>query len=234
MKLSVVIPNLNYGRYLQVCLDSLMAQSFKDYEVILVDSGSTDETFEVLKNYPSVKVLMDTPPSGPVNAVNKAIAIMKGQYFIQLNSDCWLDPSIYEKLVTVLDSNPSLGMVYSSWLYVSESGQFQRYAKQPGKFRKYLLLKENFVDSSSAMIPKTVLDAVHNFDPEFPNTMDWIMAAKIGLRYPIAFVNEHLLYFRVHQGQISTGYKAVLAAKKARKEIERMYGIKGKIMKALI
>ena len=140
VKLSVVIPNLNYGRYLRTCLDSLMNQSFQDYEVFLVDSGSSDETFTVLKDYPSVKVLMDIPASGPVNAVNKAIAVMKGKYFIQLNSDCWLAPLMYEQLVAILDSDPKLGMVYSSWFYVSESGEFLRKAKQPDKFKKYLLL----------------------------------------------------------------------------------------------
>lgn len=203
MKLTVVIPNLNYGRYLTDCLNSLYAQSFQDFETILVDGGSTDCTFTVLRNFPKVKVLNDTPPQGPVKAVNKAISIMQGEYFSQLNADCILNPTIYEECIRVLESDRKLGMVYTSWQLIDDNGFFLGYAKQPSSFNRNLLLQGNYIDATSMVIRKSCFSQVGVFDERCPWSMDWIMAAKISSVYPVSFINKPLFRYRVHSGQIT-------------------------------
>ena len=234
VKLSVVIPNLNYGRYLQSCLDSLRAQIFKDYEVLLVDGGSTDKTFEVLKCYPEVKVIMDVPPQGPVKAVNKAIAVMKGEYFTQLNADCTLQSSMYADCMKILEENPELGMVYTGWFDIDDTGKMLRQHKQPSIFKRDLLLQYNYIDATSMIIRKSCFSKVGVFDERCPWSMDWIMAVKIASAYPVAFLNKPLFYYRVHAGQITQSPKMKADTEKAYKIIRGYYGWKSNLKADLI
>lgn len=229
--LTVVIPHLNYGRYLRQCLDSLYNQSFKDFEVILVDGGSKDETFKVLKDFPKVKVLVDVPARGPVRAVNKGIAVMNGSLFVQLNSDCWLDSDCYERLVAAFDANPKLGMAYCGWNVVDDDGQTVGYGVQPKTFQRDRLLRGNFIDASGMMIRTGCLWNVGLFDERCPNTMDWLMAAKVSRLFPVAFVDVRLFYYRVHKDQITANPKAKADAKKCKK-IMRPYFSREAVLKA--
>lgn len=224
--LSVVIPNLNFGRYLQKCLDSLRAQTFKDYEVILVDGGSTDCTFKVLKDYPEVKVIMDVPPQGPVKAVNKAILEMKGSYFTQLNADCILEPTIYEECLRLLESKTQepYMMVYTGWYMMDDEGKTTGVYPQPKKFNRDLLLRRNYIDATSMILRKSCFDAVGMFDERCPWSMDWIMAVKIASKFPIGFLNKPLFYYRVHAGQITQSPKMVEDTKRALKIMKQYYG----------
>lgn len=222
VKLSVVIPHLNYGRYLRECLDSLDVQTFRDFEAILVDGGSTDCTFDILKDYPWVKVLSDVPAQGPVKAVNKGIGVMNGKYFHQLNSDCVLEPTMLEECVEVLDSLPNLGFVYTGWRIVDDVGKELGLAKQPKQFDRNLLLRGNYVDASSMVLRKACIVQVGSFDERCPWSMDWLMAAKISSIYGVRFINRPLFRYRVHRGQI-TETKSQKEAGKALKIVRSYY-----------
>lgn len=222
IKLSIIIPHLNYGRYLRKCLESVLTQTFKQYEVILVDGGSTDNTYEILKDYPMVKVLRDVPPTGPVRAVNKAIATMKGEYFAQLNSDCYLHPTMYEECVGVLEENENLGMVYTSWYIIDDTGKLLGMAHQPTKLKRQILLNRNYIDSTSMVIRRTCFDLIGTFDERCPLSMDWLMAAKLTKFFEVAYLNKPLFYYRVHAGQITQNPKSIADNRRA-KQIMRAY-----------
>jgi len=228
VKLSVVIPHLNYGRYLKECLDSLLSQSFKDYEVILVDGGSTDNTFQILKDYPMVKVLRDVPPKGPVRAVNKAIRVMKGEYFNQLNSDCRLEPTMYEECLKILESDKSLGMVYTGWYIINDVGKHVGKAKQPSNFNRDLLLRGNFIDATSMVIRRECFDVVGLFDERCPWSMDWLMAVKLSSCFRVKFLDKPLFDYRVHVGQI-TETKSAQETEKVLEIIRGYYGFHSRL-----
>ena len=222
VKLSVIIPHLNYGRYLKECLDSLDLQTFRDFEVILVDGGSKDSTFEVLKDYSWVKVLSDVPPQGPVKAVNKGILAMKGGFFHQLNSDCVLEPTMFEDCMAVHERYPNLGFVYTGWRIINDDGETVGFAKQPKQFNRNLLLRGNFVDASSMIIQRECFTRLGDFDERCPWSMDWLMAAKTSEFYPVRFIDRPLFRYRVHKGQI-TETKSQKEAGKASKIIRGYY-----------
>lgn len=195
MKLSVVIPNLNKEKYLAKCLDSIYKQTYKDYEVILVDGGSTDNTFEILKDYPEIKVIKTG--LGIVKSLNLGIDEMAGEYFTQVNSDDILYPSLFERGVNELEKDPSLGFVYTGWIYIDEDDNIIGLPNiQPFNFDRNLLLTGNYIDSVGTFIPKKVLMDVGKFDDRVKIWFDWLMVVKIASKYPVKYIEKPLFYYR--------------------------------------
>lgn len=117
VKISVIIPNFNGLRFLKTCLDSLRKQSFGDFEVIVVDNGSSDGSIEYLAgNYPEAKVLSLTRNFGFSRAVNEGIKVSRGEYIALLNNDTETDPGWLQELHYALERNPELGFCASKMI----------------------------------------------------------------------------------------------------------------------
>lgn len=101
MKISVIVPVYNVEKYLRRCLDSVINQTLKDIEIICVDDGSTDSSFEILKEYAKEDgriQLIQKENGGLSSARNAGIRVAKGEYIGFVDSDDWIDPNFYEKL----------------------------------------------------------------------------------------------------------------------------------------
>ncbi len=115
-RVSVVIPCFNYGRYLEKAVESLLAQTFQDVEVIVVDDGSTDDSLEVARRleaaHPQVSVLAQPNAGQPAIARNNGIALARGEYVLCLDADDHLHPRFLEECVAALDDDPSISIAY--------------------------------------------------------------------------------------------------------------------------
>lgn len=113
-RVSVLIVNWNGRQHLTECLDSLAVQSFRDFEVVLVDNGSVDGSIDYVRGtYPWVKLVALTANTGFAEGNNIAFAHAAGEYLVTLNNDTRVDPSWLQVLVTVADEHPEVGMVGS-------------------------------------------------------------------------------------------------------------------------
>jgi len=113
-KVSVVIPNWNGAHWLEICLESLGAQTFRDFQVYVVDNGSTDNSVELLKTgYPDVTVVENSENLGFAGGINAGFAVARGELIIALNNDVETDPHWLEVIVNVMDANPDVGMAAS-------------------------------------------------------------------------------------------------------------------------
>ncbi|HBM15199.1 MAG TPA: glycosyltransferase family 2 protein [Lentisphaeria bacterium] len=111
---SVIIVNWNGKEYLPDCLNSLLKQSFTDFETILVDNGSTDGSIELLKNfYPWVRIMPLSQNTGFASGNNKGFACSHGKYIVTLNNDTRLEMSWLAELISAVENNPEIGMVAS-------------------------------------------------------------------------------------------------------------------------
>lgn len=113
-KVSVVIPCYNHGRYLDEAIDSVLAQTFDDFEIVVVDDGSTEAfTIDLLRGYHRKKTrVLHTVNMGLAAARNTAIAAALGQYILPLDADDRIEPTYLERAVAVLDRDPQVAIVY--------------------------------------------------------------------------------------------------------------------------
>jgi glycosyltransferase involved in cell wall biosynthesis len=124
---SVIIPCYNQGRYLDEAVGSILAQTLQEFEIIVVNDGSTEpETIALLQNYSKPKLtIIHTENRGPASARNTGITQARGRYILPLDADDRIAPTYLEKAVPVLDANPAVGIVYSeAEFFGEETGKF--------------------------------------------------------------------------------------------------------------
>ncbi|EKQ68989.1 glycosyl transferase [Leptolyngbyaceae cyanobacterium JSC-12] len=124
---SVIMPCYNQGQFIDEAVDSVLAQTFSDFEIIVINDGSTDPaTTQLLQAYEKPKlVVLHTENSGPASARNQGIARSQGRYILPLDADDRIAPTFLEKAVPILEADPNVGIVYSqAELFGSRDGRF--------------------------------------------------------------------------------------------------------------
>ncbi len=125
MKVSIIIPAYNAQKTIQRAIDSVLNQDFskRDFELILVNDGSTDKTSEILKNYGKKIEIISQRNQGAVKAANRGFKIARGKYVIKLDSDDCFKSTILREMAVILDKNPKIGFVYCDYYEKSKDGR---------------------------------------------------------------------------------------------------------------
>jgi len=208
---SIIILNYNGKHLLGVCLDSVIAQTYENLEVIVVDNGSADASVEFVRNnYPKVKVIANTANLGYVKAANQGIAYSHGEFLVVLNNDTRADASWIEHLVRTAHTDSAIGICASKQLNFFEPAvidstgiQFFRggYARDRGKHEKdcgqYDLKEEIFgAPGASAFYRRAMLDDIGVFDEDYfayCEEFDLSFRAQL-LGWKCIFVPEAVIY----------------------------------------
>ena len=212
-KVSIIIPVYNAEKFLSETIESVIAQTYTDWEIIAVDDGSTDRSREILRKYEQrlpLKIRVITQKNSGVSiARNNAIAIAKGEYIAFLDhDDLWL-PDKLEKQVELLDSNKELGLVYSDSYVIGEKGNLTRRktlfeSVKPFRGNAFNeLFYDNFIPLLTAIIRKEVLNKVGMFDPKYKIAEEYDLFLKIAEYYPVDFVEQPLAKYRIHDKSVS-------------------------------
>ncbi len=129
VKVSVIIPAYNGDRYIGEAIDSILAQTYRDYEIIVADDGSTDNTRQVVKQYGNQIQYLSQINQGVAASRNLGLKASQGEYIAFLDQDDIFLPHKLASQVALLKQNPSLGMVNSGWQIVNEQGEVQAAVK---------------------------------------------------------------------------------------------------------
>ena len=215
-KVSIIVPTYNRAHMVTETIDSILAQTFKDFELIVVDNESADNTEEVIKSYPDQRIRYFKHQNNGVVAVNRNYGIGKaqGQYIAFCDDDdLWL-PEKLERQVELLDSNKELGLVYSDCYVIDSSGDLRKgtyfVSRKPVRGNAFgELFQHNLIPLSTAIVRREVLDRVEGFNPGYKICQDYDLWLRIAERYPIDFVEQPLAKFRVHSGSIYQKHTAL-------------------------
>lgn len=205
--ITVVIPTYNRADYLPKTLDSVLAQTYRDYEVVVVDDGSTDGTQHVLRGYAGLVQVVQQPNLGVGQARNTGISVAKGRYIAFLDSDDIWFPRKLELQVLALESDRDLKWVYSdAYSFDGETGQrlhllSDSVKQHEGHIAERLIL-EDFIPSPTPVVARSVFDEVGCFS-NIQVVEDWEMWLRIAARYPIRRVPQALAGYRVHQHSVT-------------------------------
>ncbi len=204
---SVVITTYNYGRFLPGALDSVLAQTFQDFEVVVVDDGSTDGTPALAGPYladPRVRYHFQEH-SGQSRAKNAGIRMARAPLVAFLDADdVWL-PRKLERQTALFRGDPGLGVVYGRRLLIDEQGQELEYAQPPlhrGLILPRILLC-NFVCFSSSVVRREILESVGVFDEGLPLAIDYDLWLRVARGHRFDYVDEPLVLYRTGHDSLS-------------------------------
>lgn len=202
IQVSVVIPTYNSADFLGEALQSVFDQTFDDYEIIVVDDGSTDNTRSLIERYANRIRYIYQDNGGASKARNRGIAGARGKYIAFLDADDRWEPDKLEKQVGILSANPELGMVFTDAVGFNENGPLPRTGQKKSLLMQGDVAQNIFmysgVGTPSVMVRKTVFDRVGIFDEELFLAEDDNMWIRIAAEFPVELIDEPLTKVRDH------------------------------------
>ncbi len=204
---SVIIPTYNRADLISKTVDSVLAQTFSDYEVIVVDDGSQDETQAVLAKYEKHVRVIIQQNQGAGEARNTGIRTAQGEYLAFLDSDdLWFPNKLAEQMELFARSPNTLWCYSDAYFFDGMSGNilflYSRIASPYQGFIPRQLLLCDFIASPTVVIHRAIFEEV-GFFRTAPNTEDWDMWLRIAAKFPIAHLPKPLAGYRVHDAMIS-------------------------------
>lgn len=208
-RVSVIIPTYNRGAFLEETVSSALAQTFTNWEILVVDDGSTDHTESVLAPYADALRYVRIAHSGVSAARNVGIRETGGEWVAFLDSDdLWL-PKKLERQIRALQSSPEIPLCYTDEIWIRHGRRVNpraRHQKYSGWiFERCLPLC--IISPSSALIRRDLFEEVGAFDETLPACEDYDLWLRITLRYPVLLVEEKLIIKRGgHRDQLSKAH----------------------------
>jgi glycosyltransferase involved in cell wall biosynthesis len=203
---SVVVTSYNHARYVWQAIDSILAQTFTDIEVVVIDDASQDESPAVLQHYVGrIRVVFHETNRGTYASLNEGIALTNAPYIAILNSDdLWL-PDKLEKQVAVLETHAGVGLVHTAFCPIDAEGKpilgnplGIRFHHSPQGDVLAELLTRNLFITSSVLFRRECLERCGWFAEHLFGMGDWDMWLRIAEHYQIGYLPEALTLYRIH------------------------------------
>jgi glycosyltransferase involved in cell wall biosynthesis len=210
INVSVIIPTYNHGNYIFDAIQSVLAQTYSEYEIIVVDDGSTDNTRKTLESLVGLSNFryVYQANQGQSVARNHGIRLAKGKYISFHDADDLSAPTKLEKQAAYLDSHPAVGLVHSGFSKFDNSGNdlgYRDVTKIKGWFYPGILLEwEVLIGTTSVMVRAEVFHEVGLFDQQMLRAQDLDMWRRIARKFPLGVIPEPLSMYRVHPSNESS------------------------------
>jgi glycosyltransferase involved in cell wall biosynthesis len=216
-KVSIVIPSYNHAEFISKAINSVLAQTEQDFELIIVDDGSTDDSLEVISGLvdPRLTVLTQTN-QGAHEAINRGLREASGKYLAILNSDDVYHPQRLEKLISALGVDSGLGLVGSYIEIIDDQDKFlgvkhgykdcspwplenpERSFREGSELKAALLTENYWSTTSNYVFTRETLERVGKFRP-LRYTHDWDFVLRVARNTELAMLPEPLMRYRVHE-----------------------------------
>ena len=208
--MSVCIPTYNYARYLPRAIESVLAQTYGDFELIVSDNASTDETQEVLATYsdPRMRTFRNERNLGLFGNFTRCLELASGDMVKFVCADDWLAPAYLARTVPLMESHPEIGLLTTDGYFVDEAGR--TFALSTPEFDGGPVVRAadalhaqagslNVIGMpSSVLLRRAAVEEAGGFDPRFAPASDVHLWLKLLTRWDVGWVPEPLCYLRVH------------------------------------
>ena len=218
MKFSVIIPLYNKAPYVKKALESVFAQTYTDFELIIVNDGSTDDSAAIAEDLLASRLsgvpdkvhdfvgcssplacrLIVQANGGVSAARNNGVAASKGEYVAFLDADDWWEPTFLEKMAELIADYPEAGLYASNYYYHKDGRNIVKVDIPTGYFNYPKEYYKNFampVWTGATILPRKVFEEIDGFPMGVKLGEDFLVWAKVAFSYPVAFLNEPLSYY---------------------------------------
>ena len=215
-RVSVVIPVYNQADFLREAIASVIAQTYRDFELIVVDDGSTDSSGDVARSAdPGVRVIRQEN-QGVSAALNAGIRAARGEWISILNADDLWEPAKLQCQMAVVDRHPEAAFLYTDYRIIDAEGRIIRDLPCPApdgrEAKRVELLKGCYINTDTVLIRRAVLDEVGLFLEREGYAPDYDLWLRIAARYEPWRVPDFLVRYREHGGQTSRRRRAMVQA----------------------
>lgn len=205
MRFSVIIPLYNKALYVAKAIDSVLSQSFGDYEVVIVDDGSKDgsaeEAAKLIEGHLNCRLIRQEN-SGVSMARNNGVAVSQGEYLCFLDADDWWEPTFLEEMDKLVSEFPEAGIFGANYTIVNEKRHKTRVASvgvSPGFEKGYIDYCQVYAKNmymplwtGAVCVPRKVFDEVYGFPRGITLGEDFLLWIRIALKHKVAFLNKPL------------------------------------------
>ena len=224
-KVSIIMSVFNGEKYLESAVNSILRQSFLDFEFIIINDGSTDNTEKILKRFTDkrLKIINNKTNIGLTASLNKAIKQARGEFIARMDADDISLPFRLEYQVKFLEENPDIALVGSSYYICDEKNKIQSIVEvltEPEKLKQELK-KQNWFGHGTVMFRKNIIDNIGAYDESYKYAQDYELWLRIANKFKVANIKEPLYIWRRTKENISSKKEEEQAffAQKARNSI---------------
>ncbi len=208
-KVSVLMPVYNGEHYLNQAVDSILHQSFTDFEFLIINDGSTDRTVDILHSYrdPRIRILHNDRNLGLIETLNKGLAFARGVFIARMDCD---DISLPERLaeqVTVMESTPEIGVCGTWARLIDERGEFAGILKMPaGRELQSLYWRPSPFIHPTCMIRASLVKEEH-YNPQFKHAEDYELWMRLSRKTGFYNIPRYLFLYRVHGANVTISHR---------------------------
>lgn len=214
---TIYIPSKEYGKYVEKAIQSVLKQVYKNWELILVDEGSIDETLSIFEYYKKkfpkkINIISNQKPVGLQKVANQILGVAKGKYMIRLDADDWLHEFALEVLVNQLESSPKAGIAYPNYFYTNQEGEV--IGIETRQFNSELDLSSQLPPHGACTMFETKALKIAGGYSESVNAQDgWDLWLKLYTKIGAIGVDLPLFYYRQHTDSLSRDNSRLLKAR---------------------
>ena len=215
IKISIITASYNYADYIKETIESVINQTYQNWEMIIVDDGSKDNSIDIINEYTKkdsrIKLYTheQNKNKGLIETIRLALTKAKGEYVVFLESDDFLSKEYIEKKINILQCNQEVGLIYNDIELIGERSTLTNTEEYLQKIRNYWLSKRthnignilhyrNIVPTFSCVMVKTDLLQRCSFDSPKKAWIDWWLWAQISAKADFYYIPEKLTYWRMH------------------------------------
>lgn len=215
---SFVVPCYKFAHLLPQCVNSILKQTYQNYEILIMDNCSPDNTPEVAASFndPRVHHIRNEVNIGHIRNFNKGITMARGKYVLLISPDDWLrSPEVLGRYVDLMERNPKVGFVFCRAIEVQGTKEVgtaewtncgDEDCIWEGRSFLMRLIQRDCVVLSAALVRKECYEKFGLFSFEMPHANDWYLWCLLSLHYQVAYLSEPMVYVRVHEESLTSTF----------------------------